>query len=341
MEQILENITNPALIPLVDNFTGEMYTGIFNSMYDGFAFFEFRNNKVRALYVNESYFATVGYTKEEYLPYLDNITVTLFEEDEEALFQKVLECLENKSTLNTEVRGYRGDGSVGWFNIRARQVDYVKSDYPVFVATVMDYTRTKQVEQELALTRERCRIIEETTDTFLFEYKVFEDTMLFYVGMDEPHRVIENYTRFMHTSPMVYKDDISFFYTILMLASRGVVRGHIDYRTTSLQTGYYTWCRAFYSGVTDDRGNVVSVLGRLENLEENDEYSLNAAKRFNPMYDGTDETTGLPRVRTAVKKAEEVLAGATGRFFFILADMDDYSEYVNTHGKEQGDRAVC
>lgn len=339
MDNRLQTITDPSHIPIADGFSGELYSSIFNSMYDGLSFFEFRNDKVHALYLNESYFRTVGYTKEQYLPYLDNITVTLFEEDEELIRQCVEASLENDGLINTEVRGYRFDGSVGWFNIRAKLVNYVKSEYPVFVATVIDTTAKKRIEIDLSLIKERYRILEETTEIFLFEYKVFDDTMIFAPGKDKPHRIIRNYTRFMHTSPLVYEEDVPFFYATLTLAARKVMRGHIDYRTTSLDTGKYTWCRAYYSSVADDRGNVVSVLGRLENLEV-DKYRIEAAKAPNPLYDGIDELTGLPRIRTAFKTLIDLLSNADQKTFLIIADIDDFAHFTQAYGTVYGDVAI-
>ena len=180
MDKKLTDITDPSIIVPADD-CGDLYFKLFNNMYDGLSVFELNGGKVRALYLNERYFDTIGYTKEQYRPYIDNVTVTLQEEDEHRLISSAERSIKEKTDLYCEVRGYRYDGSVGWFCIRARTADFIKSSGITFLASINDISEQKVLEYELSINRERFRILEETVSALLFEYNPFTDKMRFSV----------------------------------------------------------------------------------------------------------------------------------------------------------------
>lgn len=210
MDKKITDITDPSIIVPADN-CKDIYFSLFNSMYDGLSVFEVCGNKIRALYLNERYFDNVGYTLEQYTPYIENVTVTLFEEDEQRIFGLAQECIRNHSDFYCEVRGYRFDGSVGWFCIRARTVDFIKSDNPVFLASINDISRRKELEHKYNISKERYRILEETSSAFLFEYSLLNDNMTFFPKAGKSHEIV-NYGMYLRRSNRIYPDDAIYFY---------------------------------------------------------------------------------------------------------------------------------
>lgn len=74
MDKKITDITDPSIIVPADN-CKDIYFSLFNSMYDGLSVFEVCGNKIRALYLNERYFDNVGYSLEQYTPYIENVTL--------------------------------------------------------------------------------------------------------------------------------------------------------------------------------------------------------------------------------------------------------------------------
>ena len=288
---------------------------------------------MRALYLNERYFNTVGYSREQYLPYLDNVTVTLFEEDEQLILSHVEECLRNGTDFRCQVRGYRFNGSVGWFSIRARAVDFIKSDNPIFLASINDVTEEKKLEHQYALSMERYRILEETSSAFLFEYDLENDSMSFF---PEPgkERQIDNYSTYLRRSDRVYPDDVIYFYNMLVKACRRECKGYVDVRSFDNEKNDYIICRMHYSSVADEYGNILSILGRLEYVEESKGMIADLVSE-KPCV----AVEGLPdSIETISRIKERISSGGTGTL--VVADIDDFTDFIGKYGTKIAGDAV-
>ncbi len=332
MDKRLTDITDPSIIIPADG-CGDIYFRLFNNMCCGLSIFELNGKKVRALYLNERYFDIVGYSKEQYLPYLDNVTVTLFEEDEQLILSHAEECLKNKTDFICQVRGYRFDGSVGWFSIRVRNIDFIKSDNPVFLAVLNDITDEKELEHRYAICMERYRILEETSSAFLFEYNLENDCMTFF---PEPgkSRIIENYCLYLRRSDRVYADDVIYFYNVLVKAFRRTCKGYIDVRSFDNEKNDYVICRMHYSSVADEYGIIIRILGRMEYVEENSgmKAELLAEKSCTAVegLPGSIETIAMIKERIAV----------SGCGMLVVADIDDFTSFSLKYGEKVAEDAI-
>ncbi|MCM1578903.1 MAG: diguanylate cyclase [Ruminococcus sp.] len=298
----LKNISDISRIIPAD---GGVCRRLLDSMYDGIGLFELREGKVSALYLNERFFEVAGYSPEQYRPYLDNVTVTFFEEDEKRFLKNALKYAGENKEACFEVRGRRGDGSVGWFCIRSRKVDFIERDVPVYLAAVYDCTKNKETELNLKLDRARYRILEETGTAFLFEYDPFKDEMVFFPGRDEDERRFEEYSRHLRTSSSIHPEDSAYFYFIMLKASRREQKGSVCARSTDRKGGWQI-CRMNYTSIAGDRDDVIKVLGRI-NTE-----------------DGADDGGGFMRQRAdeGTRLISERLNARPERALLMLADID-------------------
>lgn len=331
MDNRIDRISDPSIIEAADA-SVDLYYQLFNNLYDGLSIFEVKDNKVKALYLNERYFDTVGYTKEQYIPYVDNITVTLFEKDEEEIFRLAEESIKTGKPFYYEAQGYRFDNSVGWFSIRARVVDFIKSSGTVFLASITDVSDRKHLENKLAVDRERYRILEETTSEFLFEYIIAEDKMIFSPGKNIPEKVIENYNMFVRKSPLVYEGDIDIFISALNKACHKKIRGCVEYRTRVIDETQFKWCRTYYSSVADEHGNVISVLGRIQDISD----EISRINQIQHLAE-TDNLTDMLNKTAAVEKIESEIENRNGSGFMIVADIDNFKYINDRYGHNQGD----
>lgn len=305
---------------------------LFDSMYYGMGIFELCGEKVRALYLNNRYFEIVGYTKEEYRPYLDNITVTMFAEDEKRFLEYAKKNADSEHASGFEVRGYRADGSVGWYSIRTRTVNFIECENPVYIAEVSDCTAAKNTETELRLNTERYRILEEIGATYLFEYDPAADEMVFLPGKNKNEHRFAKYSRQLRQSKSLHRSDAAYFYTVLTNAGRRVCRGSVTVRGSDNKGGWLP-CRLTFSSIAGDRDNIIRVLGRVDVPIETD---------------GTDPVIIINGESTVIQKEaaagiSEISAGLSashGSAVLIMADIDGMTGINEKCGYEEGSSAL-
>lgn len=307
---------------------------LFDSMYDGMGLFELRDGKVRAMYLNNRYFDVVGYTKEQYRPYLDNVTVTLFEEDEKRFMENTLKNAGIDHDSSFEVRGYRADGSVGWFCIRSRTVDYVKCDNPVYLAAIYDCTAAKRLEQSAKINKERYRILEETGTNYLLDYDPEGDEMIVSPGRDMDERKYINYARHVGNSDIIHPADSAYFYVVLLKACRREHRGYVDIRITDKNGGWIP-VRVVYSGVADDGDNVIKILGRVDVKGGNE-------GNENPLIYCSEGFDTLLRKESAagISFISRQLENCPRNASLLLADIDDMRVFNREVSFDEGSAAL-
>ena len=145
----------------------------------GVAIYELCPDRVRSLYFNKKYYEMVGYTEEQYEQYADSVTSSLYGDSAEMIFEKAGRSVKTGETFYAECKGRRFDGSDIWVLVKAKLVDFIESEHPVFLAIVQDITNRKQAEYENAVNLERYRILEATSNAVTFEYDIPDDIMTF------------------------------------------------------------------------------------------------------------------------------------------------------------------
>lgn len=334
MDNRIAHISDPNLITPTDNCT-DLFFRLFNSMYDGVCIFEVSGAKIKALYLNERYFQVIGYTREQYLPYYDNVTITLFEEDEKRIFDNAEECIKSGNDFYCEVRGYRYDGSVGWFCIRARVVDFIKSDNPVFLAAINDITAQKDTEHQLSINSERYKILEETSSAFLLDYDYKKDIMIFSPGKGRDDIVIPSYTSYLRRNCPIYDEDVIYYCNVLFKTCRKKGKGFVDVRSLDKGRSFYTICRIIFSSIADEYGEIIRVVGRIEVIDESTGLVARlAADR------SSNSVAGLSDSATALGNIKNRLTECRSRCFMIVADIDGFTEFNQKYGKTAADDAV-
>ncbi len=335
MNSKYDDITNPSVIVPADC-CDDLYFKLFNSLYDGLGLFELCNNKIRAIYLNEQYFVNVGYTKEQYLPYYDNVTVTLMEEDEKRILENIGVRFEQKEMFQCEVRGYNADGRVVWYSIRGVPVDFVKSEYPVMLISVNDITVQQEAVNELNINKELYRILEETSSAFLFEYNHFTDTMTFLHSQTKERLEIASYSMYLRRSDQLHPEDASYFFCRLSEACRKECKSYIDVRSHNADKTDYTCCRIYYSSIADELGTIISVVGRIEDITGKTGYNAKFTANQSVDICGSIEAKAdaLDIISESIKK-EGI------KCFLIVADIDNFTQFNEKYGKHVADDALC
>lgn len=306
----------------------------------GVAIYELCPDRVRSLYFNKKYYEMVGYTEEQYEQYADSVTSSLYGDSAEMIFEKAGRSVKTGETFYAECKGRRFDGSDIWVLVKAKLVDFIESEHPVFLAIVQDITNRKQAEYENAVNLERYRILEATSNAVTFEYDIPDDIMTFsYSGgrADLANRSISNYAEVSKRTKIVYPDDAAKFYATLKKAGKKPVSCMtLDYRSTIIDQNSYRWVRTCYSSVADASGKVIKVLGRTQDIDD----EKREHQRMTQLVE-IDSTTRLLNKLATTNHIQRLIGEKTSaKSFFIMIDIDDFKAFNDTYGHSFGDEVL-
>ena len=296
---------------------------IIDHLMCGVAVYEVFPDRVGAVYLSDRYYDTVGYTKEAYEQYLDNVTASLYEESVKLIFEKAEYSVKTGETFYGECRGKRQDGGDVWVLVKAQLVDFIESDNPVFLAIVQDITARKTAELENAINVERNRILEATSSAVTFEYDIENDVMTFFYGSVDKsaNRSISNYSEASKRTQIVFPQDADRFFSALYQACKKQVSCEIlDYRSTIIDQNNYRWVRTYYSSIADATGKIVKVLGRTQDIDDDKRERQRMAELIE-----TDSTTGLLNKLAITNHIQALIhEKAVASSFFAMLDIDDF-----------------
>lgn len=322
----------------------EVLSNLLRNIKMGIGLFEV-GETFRALYLNEGYLECVGYSLKEYEKYQDNVLETLFAEDAVNFQNYIADRAARHEPIQYTVRGYRGDGTLGRFYINGVFVDNKGNDSPVYLTVVSDITDENKLSRneldkmnaQLLLQEKRYQILEATAQGLLFEYIPKNDTMIFSYNFpnNKKRRVIENYSEYIKQSPLVHSSHIEKFQKALMDACKTEIESNLEY-LSSVSGGGYRWHLTHYKSLADENGNIISVIGRIEDIHD----QKMEKEQLNYKAD-MDGLTGLYRKETAFEKMQEYVEECrNATFYFVILDLDDFKQMNDQYGHQYGDKIL-
>ncbi|MDO4540229.1 MAG: diguanylate cyclase [Syntrophomonadaceae bacterium] len=202
------------------------------------------------------------------------------------------------------------------------------------------YTRRLEEEKErLRQSEETYRMVEDLSDSILFEGAVYEDTIHFNQSF---YRVFGR-TPFMsrlsdlkRPNPYVHEDDNEAFMKLGMDLYSSAQESTAEFRIVNVNREY-VWCRVEVLAQRDIFGHPYRVLGKIVNIDQ----QKREMQQLQIMAE-RDSLTGLYNHEAMRLKTEDCIAneGKEGYHALFLLDIDEFKAINDTMGHFAGDEVL-
>jgi len=218
----------------------------------------------------------------------------------------------------------------------------------ILTAFAIIYYREKQKRELIlveeakrtALQQRRYQTIVECSDDLIYEISlngesnIASDKIRKKFGWEIPRQVDElDFAKAMEILHVHPDDEQTFRQTML---TNGIGKFDEQVLRVGKANGEYIWCRVYRTLLMDDNHNVVSILGKIVDVDEEVKEKLQLEHKSR-----TDLLTGLLNKQTFEKEVREYVENHnTEGSCFVFLDMDHFKEINDRFGHSVGDQVI-
>ena len=285
-------------------------------------------------YASKGFYTFLGYSSEEVKEQFANGFFNMLEEPYASDFRKLK--IDKSFNINEEMK-IKTKWGTKWVIISGNSVQR-KKIYTVSVV-VVDVTNEKLLNEQVAVQKERYRLVTELSNDVIFDYVIADDVLnmsenynSFYSGSIR----IENFIKGEHwKDPFVSPEDSEKFAELFrILISKGE---NVDeqLRINNLSNSY-VWCRLIGMPVRDQEGNIKEVIGKIINIDLHKKEL--ARLETKAMRDPLTGALNKEYTKIFIERYMNENPDKNGMLFVV--DIDKFKDVNDTYGHIAGDNII-
>ncbi|MDU7028808.1 diguanylate cyclase domain-containing protein [Robinsoniella peoriensis] len=286
--------------------------------------------------MSESFLEMFGYTQKEIEEKFANSFWEMIDaRDREATLEDVKKQLALSDTKEIEYRIRKKDGSVAWILDKGRLIT-ASDGSGIFYCVLVDITKGRLAQEELAMSLERHQIIMDQTNDIVFEWDIERDSLSFSANWEKKFHyepVKERFFASLSYNSHVFREDLPAFRNAFDQIRRG--KGYMEIEARVKKTKEeYIWCRFRLTSQLNKDGipiKAVGVIIDIDNEKKNSQQLLEKAER--------DPLTKLYNKGTAHALIDNYLQSSNmgKQSALMIIDIDDFKMVNDTLGHLFGD----
>lgn len=316
----------------------EDFGSMINNIIAGICFFEYENNELTPIFVNDGFFRMLGYSRARGMGYLRNIKMSIIQEDLPIFEQAIEDVLKDDGSVEVEFRTVTASGGLRWLQVRGNLYAREGTKYTI-VSVVQDITEKKSVEEELHQQAERLHILMEAEGERIVDYNAKTDVLVLKSSGDYTFTgelILNRYIQQFDSSKL-YRADADRYKAVWDKLLKSPGHETIEIRTERFDDEY-TWYQMNLTSLLGPEGYVTRVVGRCINIHEKKLQEINLQLRTR-----RDALTRLHEKDATIQLIQNMLLeeydGETLNAFMII-DMDDFHKVDTLLGQAQCDNIL-
>lgn len=295
------------------------------------------NGSWKIYQVNEA-FADIFGRSREYFNLLDiQESGIIYKDDEDRFINELGSAAVSQKVNESEVRIVTASGDTRWMLVKTDFVT-IDDEIPYLNLILIDIGEKKLLETQLELLTQQYDVMEQLTDEIPFDldvtsWKLLHPARISQMRGEKNDRDI--YVPFDDEVKNIHPVDRECFVNTMMEAMSGDKSGYIECRYNFgkvHEKPHYLWMRIYYKSIFNDKGRIVRVIGRSQNVEKN--VKLREKARLDPL----TKLLNKEEVQSQVEAVLEKEPNNTHVLFII--DIDNFKQINDSFGHTFGDTVI-
>ncbi len=295
---------------------------------------KYTDDKLLIQDANANFYSTASCVDEDfYKIYGNNYRGIIVDDDWKGFEQQMLSVINGECTkFCYEYRVISKSGEIFWRKINAVK-NAEDSEGVMFLCALTDITDVKMVQTELEKERESFYTVASLSNTKLFEYRFFNDTLYDITG-GKINRYLEKLSVRIYDYDIFPKDTENYAEKFVKLLKSGKKKLYMEFKAN--QFGREEWYGLWGKTIFNKNGKPLSVIGKTQNI--------NYEKRSEMFFSNVrhiDNLTGIYIGEYAKKLISGIFTKSLGKnHAIIVLDIDNFAELNNNLGKKLCDQVL-
>ena len=317
---------------MMDSLVQNVVSGIMRIHFDGVS--------AKVIYLSDSVFRLLEYTKEEYQKLQeadDPCGFCFFRQYRDAMMQGAREAVQGAPIAPLECCLTRKDGSKVWIDLRGEVIS--RTDQDILIQYILiDTTKTHNTLEQIKKEKKKLDIIAKISADLLFEYDIRQDIMYYTVQGRvklDSEQIAPDY--FKTIPAQIHPEDADALKDFCDQMRGGKQHVHTQLRKRFLDRKYH-WVEVDGRTIYEADGTADRVIGKICNIDERMEKE-ESLKRSSERDSLTGLYNHMPCKEKIQRQLKQIKPG--DRYYLMICDIDNFKKINDNNGHLFGDAVIC